>query len=141
MAACLLLAFGLGLMQRDRGHSITGGASSSNGSIASVDPSNSSATSAVATTGEALTLFVQVVNGRRHPVQVPLVDANTLDKQLGVHFQSGLSDDVRNQLQNDGYAVHSKRQYAPLWFEKEKGRPMILPVEDTKIVPVSNRVY
>jgi hypothetical protein len=141
MAACLLLAFGLGRMQHERGRQIAGGSISPSGQIASVDPSNNSASPDSATPGEAITLFVQDENGRRHPVRVPLVYANTLDKQLGVQFQSGLSDDVRNQLKNDGYAVHSKRQYAPLWFEKEKGRPMILPVEDTKIFPVSNRVY
>jgi hypothetical protein len=73
------------------------------------------------------------------PVRVPLVDANTLDKELGVKFKTGVPDDVRNQLNSDGYAVQTKRQYAPLWLEN--GRPMILPVEDTKIVPVSNRVY
>jgi len=68
------------------------------------------------------------------PVQVPLVDAGTLDQQLGMKFQSALPDDVRDQLQNRGYNVQSKRQYAPLWLEN--GRPMIVPVEDTKIVPV-----
>jgi hypothetical protein len=70
---------------------------------------------------------------------VPLVDAGELDKQLGVQFQTGVPDDVRNQLKNNGYQVQSKRQYAPLWLEN--GRPMILPVEDTNIVPVSNKVF
>ena len=37
MAACLLLAFGLGLMQRERGHSIAGGSSNPSGQVASVD--------------------------------------------------------------------------------------------------------
>jgi len=141
MAACLLLAFGLGRMQHERGRQIAGGSIRPIGQVASVDPSINSTSPDSATPGDAVTLFVQGEDGRRHPVRVPLVDASTLDKQLGVQFQSGLSDDVRNQLKNNGYAVHSKRQYAPLWFEKEKGRPMILPVEDTKIVPVSNRVY
>ena len=62
-----------------------------------------------------------------------------LDKQLGLQFQTGVPDDVRAQLQDRGFDVQSKRQYAPLWLEN--GRPMIVPVEDTKIVPVSNKVY
>lgn len=139
MAACLLLAFGLGRMQHERGRQIA--SFNRVDQIASVDPPSNSTSPGSVSKGDAVTLFVQGDDGRRHPVRVPLVDANTLDRQLGVQFQSGLSDDVRNQLKNDGYAVHSKRQYAPIWFEEEKGRPMILPVEDTKIVPVSNRVY
>ena len=63
--------------------------------------------------------------------------ADTLDKEFGMRFQTGVSDDVRNQLKDSGYAVKSKRQYARLWLEN--GRPMILPVEDTNIVPVSNK--
>ena len=54
-------------------------------------------------------------------------------------FQTGVPDDVRNQLKDQGYAVQSKRQYAPMWLDN--GRPMVVPVEDTKIVPVSNKVY
>jgi hypothetical protein len=46
---------------------------------------------------------------------------------------------VRDQLNERGYQVQSKRRYAPLWLEN--GRPLVLPVEDTKIIPVSNRVY
>jgi hypothetical protein len=142
MAAGLLLAFGLGWMQRDRGPSIAGGAANHpTTQIATVTPPSNPISPNSAKSGDAVTLFVQGDDGRRHPVRVPLVDAATLDKQLGVQFQSGLSDDVRDQLEDSGYAVQSKRQYAPLWLEKENGRPMILPVEDTKIVPVSNKVF
>ena len=55
--------------------------------------------------------------------------ADALDKEFGMQFQTGMPDDIRNQLKDNGYAVKSKRQYAPLWLEN--GRPMILPVEDT----------
>jgi hypothetical protein len=70
---------------------------------------------------------------------VPLVDASTLDRELGLQFQTGVPDDVRDRLQHRGYAVQSKHQYAPMWLDN--GRPMIVPVEDTKIVPVSDKVY
>jgi len=141
MAASLLVAFGLGLMQHEREPSIAGGSSESSGQVASVSPPSNPASPGGTKPGDAVTFFVQGEDGRKRPVRVPLVDASTLDKQLGVQFQTGLPDDIRNQLKDSGYAVQSKRQYAPLWLEN--GRPMILPVEDTNIVPVSNhnRVY
>jgi hypothetical protein len=136
MAASLMLAFGLGWMQRERDNFVASGPSSSSGQVASVTQPNNSAVTNGTKPNDALTFFVQGDDGRRHPVRVPLVDAGTLDKQLGVQFQTGVPDDIRNQLKDSGYAVQSKRQYAPLWLEN--GRPMILPVEDTRIVPVSN---
>ena len=77
--------------------------------------------------------------GQMRRVRVPLVDASALDPNLGLEFQTGVPDDIRDRLQNRGFAVESKRQYAPMWLDN--GRPMIVPVEDTKIVPVSNKVY
>ena len=50
-----------------------------------------------------------------------------------------MTETALRQLQSEGFTVQSKRQYAPLWFEN--GRPMVLPVEDTKIVPVNNKVF
>jgi hypothetical protein len=139
MAACLLLAFGLGLMQRERGQQIAGGSLNPTGQVAKLTPPSNSASPNATKPGDAVTFFVKDDGGRMQPVRVPLVDASTLDKELGVKFQTGVPDEVRNHLKDSGYAVKSKRQYAPLWLEN--GRPMILPVEDTNIIPVSNRVY
>ncbi len=139
MAASLLVAFGLGWRQHESKTSVAGSSATSSDQVASVNPPNYSAPLGSANSKDAVTLFVKDDNGRMQPVRVPLVDANTLDKELGVKFQTGVPDDLRNELKNDGYAVHSKRQYAPLWLEN--GRPMILPVEDTNIVPVSNHIY
>jgi hypothetical protein len=83
---------------------------------------------------DALTFYGRDDSGRMQSVRVPLVDAGTLDGQLGVKFQPGLSDAMRDQLKNRGYDVQSKHKYAQLWLEN--GQPMIVPVEDTKIVPV-----
>jgi hypothetical protein len=136
MAASLLLAFGLGAMQNIPMVPLGGPIAISNNHVPSmsrpaVPPSPNSTKPS-----DAVTFFVKDDSGRMQPVRVPLVDANTLDKELGMKFQTGVPDDVRNQLQDNGYTVNSKRQYAPLWLEN--GRPMILPVEDTNIVPVSN---
>jgi hypothetical protein len=138
MAASLLLAFGLGWMQRERGNSVANGSRNPNGHVASVTPQATPTAPNGANRGDVVTFFVND-GGHMKPVRVPLVDASTLDKQLGVQFQTGVPEDVRNQLKNNGYQVQSKRQYAPLWLEN--GRPMILPVEDTNIVPVSNKVF
>jgi hypothetical protein len=134
MAASLLLAFGLGVMHRERGESVASTSANPAGQVA-MSP-NSPLPPKSTSPSDAVTFFVKDDGGRMQPVRVPLVDANTLDKELGMTFQTGVPDDVRNQLKDNGYAVKSKRQYAPLWLEN--GRPMILPVEDTNIVPVSN---
>jgi hypothetical protein len=89
--------------------------------------------------GDALTLWARDDSGQLRSFRVPLVDAGTLDEQLGLKFQPSVPDELRNRLRDHGFAVQSKRQYAPLWLEN--GRPMIVPVEDTKIVPVANKVY
>lgn len=127
LAASLLLAFGLGSMQRHGAAPIAGGSPTGNKQVASVTPKSPKPS-------DALTLYVRDDAGKMQPVRVPLVDARTLDSQLGVKFQPALPDAVRDQLKNRGYDITSKRQYAPLWLEN--GRPMIVPVEDTKIVPV-----
>jgi hypothetical protein len=88
---------------------------------------------------DVLTLFVRDETGQTRPIRVPLLDARTLDRQLGLEFQSGVPDEVRNRLEDSGFDIQSKRSYAPLWLED--GRPMFVPVEDTKIVPVRQNVY
>jgi anti-sigma factor RsiW len=129
LAASLLLAFGLGWMHREQAIPLA---------VNSSPPGNTAPSASGGKASNALTLYVRDESGRMQPVQVPLVDANTLDKQLGMTFQTGLPDDLRHQLNDRGYDIQSKRQYAPLWLEN--GRPMIVPVEDTRIVPVSGKV-
>ncbi len=139
LAASLLLAFGLGLMHPDLAVRPAGSSSSVEHQFATISPPRATAPPNAGKAHDALTLFVRDEAGQKRPVRIPLVDARTLDEQLGVQFQSGLPDAVRERLKDSGYAVQSKRRYAPLWLEN--GQPMIVPVEDTKIVPVSDNVY
>jgi hypothetical protein len=139
MAASLVLAFGLGWMQHERGRQIAGGSLNTSNQVASVNPPSNPGSQNGTKPDDAITFFVNDAGGRKQPVRVPLVDADTLDKEFGTQFQTGVPNDVRNQLKDSGYAVKSKRQYARLWLEN--GRPLILPVEDTNIVPVSNKVF
>lgn len=91
------------------------------------------------TPADALTLWVRDDSGQPRSLRVPLVDASTLDRRLGLEFPTGVPETVRDQLHERGYQVESKQRYAPLWLEN--GRPFVVPVEDTKIIPASNRVY
>lgn len=138
VAASLLVAFKLGSWQHDQGIPIAGDATKTSEQLVSVPPPTAPAPNG-AKANDALNLWVRDDAGQLRRVRVPLVDARALDQQLGMQFQTGVPDDVRNRLHGSGYTVESKRQYAPLWLEN--GRPMVVPVEDTKIVPVSNKVY
>lgn len=138
IAASLLVAFTLVLMQRDESSEDglpIASAPAANESIADIGPSSVEQSNA----DDSLTFWVRDEIGQPRSLRVPLLDAGTLDPELGVEFQTGLPADMRAQLRDRGYDVQSKRRYAPLWLED--GRRMIFPVEDTKIVPVSQNVY
>ena len=139
VAACLLVAFKLGALQHGPAIPIASNPAKTNEQLVSVPPAAGVVAPNAAKPGDALNLWVRDDAGQMRRVRVPLVDAGALDNELGLQFQTGMPDEVRNRLQNRGYTVQSKRQYAPMWLDN--GRPMIVPVEDTKIVPVSNRVY
>jgi len=139
VGAALMLAFKLGGWQRSSGVPFASNSASPSDQLANAPPAVGSAAPNAAKPGDAINLWVRDDGGQLKRVRVPLVDANSLDHQYGTIFQTGVPDDVRNQLKDQGYAVQSKRQYAPMWLDN--GRPMVVPVEDTKIVPVSNKVY
>lgn len=143
VAACVLMAFTLGLAMREDGLSLRNATPNPGDEIAAVaDPPTAPSTASprpAQKLNDALTLWVRNEQGEAQPVRVPLVDAAALDRRLGVEFRPGLSDAARNQLRDRGYDVQSKQRYAPLWLEN--GRSMIVPVEDTRIVPVSHAVY
>jgi hypothetical protein len=142
LAASVFIAFTLGLALGDLSHPHLDRAPNPSNQIASAGPERAGHTDAGAnpsSPADALTLWVRDETGRARPLRVPLVDATAMDRQLGLQFQSGLPPAVRDQLQQRGFQVESKRRYAPLWLEN--GRPLVVPVEDTKIVPVSNSVY
>jgi hypothetical protein len=139
IAAGLLTTFTLGLMWREGAPIADNGLSRPRAQFAEVIPPPASDAPRATEAADALTLWVRDETGKSRPLRVPLVDAGTLDQQLGLEFQTGLPADLRRRLQERGFDVESKRRYAPLWLEN--GRPMILPVEDTRIVPVSSSVY
>jgi hypothetical protein len=137
IAASVLIAFTLGVMQSGDGPPTATVPPETNAQLAVVAPPQDQA--APAPVDDALTFWVRDETGQTRPLRVPLVDAGALDRELGVTFQSAIPSRIRDRLQARGYDVQSKRRYAPLWLEN--GRPMIVPVEDTKIVPVKQNVY
>jgi hypothetical protein len=144
IAAGLMLAFTLGIYQQRPGAIplATNNASpdvDAPGRIVTLTQPPAGNQGGVDRDSDALTLWVRDDAGQTRPLRVPLVDAGALDQQFGTQFQSSVPSTVRDQLQNRGYQVESKRRYAPLWLEN--GRPMMVPVEDTKIVPVKENVY
>jgi hypothetical protein len=136
VAAGLLMAFKLGTLDRGPAPQFVDGSVKTNEQLAGTPPA---AAPNQAKPGDAINLWVRDDAGQLQRVRVPLVDASTLGNEYGLEFQTGVPDEVRNRLQNHGYTVESKRQYAPMWLDN--GRQMIVPVEDTRIVPVSNKVY
>jgi hypothetical protein len=145
VAACLLVAFGLGSLwhsdQPSPAYTSVEQSAAPNLQLATDDRPGQSPTSSTMTptSPDALTLWVRDNTGAPQRLQVPLVDAGALDRRLGVEFRSALPDSLRDRLRENGYDVHSTRRYAPLWLEN--GGSLVVPVEDTRIVPASSEVY
>jgi hypothetical protein len=88
--------------------------------------------------GDVMTVWARDAQGVAQPLHIPLVDADTVDKHLGVEFRSGMSPELKQKLEDRGYQVESRQRYAPLWLEQ--GQPLMLPVEDTRIVPAGRDI-
>jgi hypothetical protein len=144
IAAGLLAAFALGLLSGSGGGGIADGNLTGEKKtqllVENVDtPGSPSPAAAAQNSRDVFTFWVNDRDGSARQVHVPLVDAAALDRQLGVEFRSGLPAEVREQLRERGYDIQSTRRYAPLWFDN--GRSLVVPVEDTRIVPVSSVVF
>ncbi|HEY4234183.1 MAG TPA: hypothetical protein VGM76_12200 [Lacipirellulaceae bacterium] len=135
LAASVMLAFTLGLALRDF---------SLPHPFASPNPFNNQSGSGptfagVGNPADALTFWAPDKAGKPQPLQVPLVDAAAMDRQMGLRFQSSVPAAVRAQLERNGYQVETRRRYAPLFLSD--GRRLMVPVEDIQIVPVGTGVY
>jgi hypothetical protein len=90
---------------------------------------------------DAVTLIVKDDQGKHQRVRLPLVDGPELEGQI-VELSPQVSPQMRASLQNRGLDLQSKRRYAPLFFEHGKQVvPMVVPVNDTYVVPVNRPVY
>jgi hypothetical protein len=90
---------------------------------------------------DAVTLVVQDTQGRRQRVRLPLIDAASLGGNWAQAVPA-VSAQVRAGLQSQGYDLRNERRYAPLFFEQNRRLvPMVVPVDDTYVVPVNRPVY
>lgn len=87
---------------------------------------------------DVMTVWARDAQGVAQPLHVSLVDADAVDKHLGLQSRPGMSPELKQQLENRGYQVESRKRYAPLWLEQ--GQPLMLPVEDTRIIPVGRDI-
>jgi anti-sigma-K factor RskA len=90
---------------------------------------------------DAITLVVHDASGRPQRMQVPLVEGSRLGEQFGASPQWA-APEIRRQLAEQGIDLKARRRYAPLYFEQQNGVvPMVVPVDDAVITPVSSAVY
>jgi hypothetical protein len=90
---------------------------------------------------DAITLVVQDRTGAPQRVQVPLVEGRQLGDQFGESPQWA-DPAVRRRLAEQGLDLQARRRYVPLYFEqKDHVVPMIVPVDDATVTPVSRPVF
>lgn len=127
LAASALVAFGVGWGVRGSDSDLPVNQQIANDNV-TTDQSDSR---------DAVTLLVKDDQGKHQRVRLPLMDGPELEGQL-----VDISPEARASLQNRGLDLQSKRRYAPLFFEHNKQVvPMVVPVNDTYIVPVNRPVY
>jgi hypothetical protein len=133
LAASALVAFGLGWSMRSPQATIVPSKQLAN-TIPAQKPQNLDSR-------DAVTLLVKDDSGQHQRLRLPLVDAEGLDQQL-TELSPSIPAELRAGLQDRGYDLQSRRRFAPLFFEQDKQLvPMVVPVNDTYIVPVNRPVY
>lgn len=139
LAAGLLLAFAAGWLVRSPNF----GGDISNQMVETTIDKNVSPEDLAKSLGpdDSVTLLVRDDQGKPQRFRVPLVDSAGLDDRLGTMFTS-LPEGYRDNLQERGYDLRGRRRYAPLYFEQnDQLVPMVVPVDDVNVVPVSRPVY
>ena len=88
-----------------------------------------------------MTLVVHNRDGAPQRIEAPLWEG----RQLGDQFAEApqwADPAVRRQLAERGFDLQAHRRYVPLFFEQQNRMvPMIVPVDDAVVTPVSRQVY
>lgn len=149
VAAALLVAFLLGRQMGPRQSAPSADVAAASRGAAPVaglalDPlaaPRGAAEAAPAGEADAVTLVVHDSRGVPQRVRVPLVEG----RQLGQQFEGTphwAAPAVRQRLAERGVDLQARRRYAPLYFEQhDQLVPMIVPVDDAVITPVSRPIY
>ncbi|MEM8946858.1 MAG: hypothetical protein AAGD11_16915 [Planctomycetota bacterium] len=136
IAAGLLVAFGIGWLANSENLE-----NSSAPTIANVEqqviPLNED-DPALADSKDAVTLLVRDTTGKNRRLQVPLMEVEAFDNQ----FADALPANLRERMRNQGFDMQRRRRFAPMFFEQDQQLvPMVVPVDDTYIVPVDRPIY
>lgn len=87
---------------------------------------------------DAVALYVRDASGKNRRLLVPLIEGENLGDQFGQIVD--LSPELQSNLADEGLELTRRRRFAPLFFEQnERLVPMVVPVEDTYLVPVANQ--
>lgn len=90
---------------------------------------------------DVVTLLVRDASGENRRLRLPLLEAGDLEDELSGTV-AAFPPEIRRSLNDRGFDLQQRRRYAPLFFEQhDRLVPMVVPVEDTNIVPVSRPVY
>lgn len=143
-AAAVLVAFGMGWGASRNWNAGAGSGAQLANSTAPVESQRIAPTlgdQRLAPDADAVTLVVQDRSGAPRRVQVPLVDGSQLGEQFA-NAPQWAADGMRQRLAEQGLDLQAKRRYAPLFFEQQdRIVPMIVPVDDAVITPVSRPIY
>lgn len=140
IAAGVMLAFTVGWLVRSPTPS-----NPSAGKIVAIDsqesPSVDELPRDVVSDNDAVTLYVRDTSGKNQRIRVPLVGGANHQGQAESQLMA-LPAVIREQLQDGGFDLKRRRRFAPMFFEQnERVVPMVVPVDDTYIVPVSRPIY
>lgn len=69
-------------------------------------------------------------------------DVDDLDGSFEGQFGAALPAELRARFRDRGFDLQRRRRFAPMFFEQNQQLvPMVVPVDDTFVVPVSRPVY
>jgi len=70
------------------------------------------------------------------------MEVNDPDGQFQGEFGAALPAEVRASFRDRGFELQRRRRFASMFFEQDEQLvPMVVPIDDTYIVPVSRPVY
>jgi len=140
-AACVLLAFGLGMMMRNEFNSSDslptrfagqhpGGNHDTPMLAGNADPTEDSEIAAMR--------FVLDGDGSEE-IEVPVIGGDHPGTQALVETEPAIPDSVLRSLRMQGHDIRRQQEFIPVALDD--GRQVIFPVEQYRITPVSSRSY
>lgn len=84
-----------------------------------------------------VTLLVRDTSGQDRRMQVPLREVKSMNPQ-----PASMSPELRSRFREQGVDVQRRRRFASIFFEQgDRLVPMMVPVDDTYLVPANNLVF